>query len=71
VSLFVSGCTHHCEECFNEITWDFNYGKPFTEDEIKYILETLELSYENGLSLLGGEPFERVIKEGFFRYFGK
>jgi anaerobic ribonucleoside-triphosphate reductase activating protein len=64
VSLFVSGCTHHCEGCFNEITWDFNYGKPFTEVEIEYILKTLELPYVNGLTLLGGEPFEHINQRG-------
>lgn len=64
VSLFVSGCTHHCEGCFNETTWDFNSGKAFTEEEIKYILKTLELPYVNGISLLGGEPLERSNQRG-------
>jgi anaerobic ribonucleoside-triphosphate reductase activating protein len=64
VSLFISGCTHHCEGCFNEITWDFNYGKTFTEVEIEYILKTLELPYVNGLTLLGGEPFEHINQRG-------
>ena len=58
VSLFVSGCTHHCKECFNPETWDFNYGKPFGEDEIQTILGHLAKPYMKGLSLLGGEPFE-------------
>lgn len=58
VSLFVSGCTHHCKGCFNEIAWDFNYGKPFTEETIEEILEMLRPSYIKGLTLLGGEPFE-------------
>jgi anaerobic ribonucleoside-triphosphate reductase activating protein len=39
VSLFVSGCTHHCKGCFNEVTWDFNYGNPFTSQEIDLIIE--------------------------------
>lgn len=64
VSLFVSGCTHHCKGCFNEIAWDFNYGKVFTEEEIEMILKTLELPYISGLTLLGGEPFERTNQIG-------
>lgn len=58
VSLFVSGCTHHCPGCFNVATWDFHYGKEFTEETEKELLDALEPSYINGLSLLGGEPFE-------------
>lgn len=58
VSLFVSGCTHRCEECFNPETWDFNYGAPFGEAEIERILTLLSPDHIRGLSLLGGEPFE-------------
>ena len=58
VSLFVSGCTHHCEGCFNEIAWDFNYGEPFTEAVQQELLEALAPDYVQGLTLLGGEPFE-------------
>ncbi len=58
VSLFVSGCTHHCPGCFNPETWDFNYGEPFDSDVINEILEALEPTYIRGFSLLGGEPFE-------------
>ena len=58
VSLFVSGCTHHCPGCFNPETWDFNSGKPFDSDVINEILEALQPSYIHGFSLLGGEPFE-------------
>lgn len=58
VSLFVSGCTHHCEECFNPETWDFDYGAPFGEAEIEKILTLLSPDHIRGLSLLGGEPFE-------------
>ena len=64
VSLFVSGCTHHCKGCFNEVTWDFHYGKPFTEAEKQQILSYLDHEYIKGLSLLGGEPFERVNQQG-------
>ena len=58
VSLFVSGCTHHCPGCFNEVAWDFGYGKPFTEETIQTILDLLKPGYIRGLTLLGGEPFE-------------
>lgn len=58
VSLFVSGCTHHCEECFNPETWDFDYGALFGETEIEKILTLLSPDHIRGLSLLGGEPFE-------------
>ncbi len=59
VSLFVSGCTHHCEGCFNADTWDFGYGEPYTAAVEEEILELLAPDYVAGLSLLGGEPFER------------
>ena len=58
VSLFVSGCTHHCKNCFNDVAWDFGYGKPFTEETEEMLLKALEPDYVDGLSLLGGEPFE-------------
>lgn len=58
VSLFVSGCTHRCEECFNPETWDFSYGSPFGEEQIAQIISLLDKDHIRGLSLLGGEPFE-------------
>lgn len=58
VSLFVSGCTHHCPGCFNEVAWDFGYGELFTQQTIDTILQMLRPSYIRGLTLLGGEPFE-------------
>lgn len=58
VSLFVSGCTHHCKNCFNVQTWDFSFGSPFTKETEDMILNLLAPGYINGLSLLGGEPFE-------------
>ena len=57
-TLFVSGCTNHCEGCFQPQTWDFCYGKPFTADTEAEIFAELEKSYVDGLTLLGGEPFE-------------
>jgi anaerobic ribonucleoside-triphosphate reductase activating protein len=57
VSLFVSGCGHHCPECFNPETWDFQYGHPFGEEQVRLILRYLRPPHIRGLSLLGGEPF--------------
>ncbi len=58
VSLFVSGCTHHCKGCFNAEAWDFSYGTPYTEETEAEIIRFLAPDYVSGLSLLGGEPFE-------------
>lgn len=58
ISLFVSGCTHHCKGCFNEVAWDFDYGMPFTQETIDKILDMMRPGYIRGLTLLGGEPFE-------------
>ena len=58
VSLFVSGCTHHCKGCFNAEAWDFGYGQPYTEELEERILSALAPVYIKGFSLLGGEPFE-------------
>ncbi len=57
-SLFVSGCTHHCKNCFNEVAWDFDYGKPFTDAVAAEIIASCAPMYNSGLSLLGGEPME-------------
>ena len=64
VSVFVSGCNHKCENCFNRECWDFNYGKEFTNKEIDKILEELDHPYVAGLSLLGGEPLEHFNQKG-------
>ena len=58
ISLFVSGCTHHCKGCFNREAWDFDYGTSFTQQTIDEILKMLSPGYIKGLTLLGGEPFE-------------
>ena len=57
-SLFVSGCTHKCKGCFNSEAWDFKYGKPFTKEVEDEIILSLKEDFIDGLSLLGGEPFE-------------
>ena len=64
VSLFVSGCTHHCQNCFNQETWDFHYGREFTDTTTEEILDALKPSYIAGLSILGGEPFEHINQQG-------
>ena len=58
VSLFVSGCRNRCEGCFQPETWNFSHGKPFTAETEETILQALAPSYVEGLTLLGGEPFE-------------
>lgn len=76
VSLFVSGCRHHCKGCFNPETWDFAYGKPFDRQVIEHLLDLLAPDYIAGLTLLGGDPLERentqallpFVKEVRMRY---
>lgn len=58
ITLFVSGCTNHCKNCFQPQTWDFNFGEPFTKETEEKLLEMLKPDYINGLTLLGGEPME-------------
>lgn len=58
VSVFVSGCRHHCKGCFNQIAWDFKYGKEFNDQTIDEIIKDMDHDYIEGLSLLGGEPLE-------------
>lgn len=56
VSLFVSGCEHHCKNCFNTYTWNFDAGKPFTDETVDKILDLARPDHISGLSVLGGEP---------------
>lgn len=58
VTLFVSGCTHHCPGCFQPETWSFDYGQPFTQEAQQKIVSLLKPDYIEGLTLLGGEPLE-------------
>lgn len=67
VSIFVSGCNHHCKGCFNKEAWDFNYGQEFTEDTINEISEAMRPNYISGLTLLGGEPFEPINQKGLLK----
>ena len=71
VSLFVSGCGHHCKGCFNEIAWDFNYGKEFTSKTEELLLSYLENPAISGLTLLGGEPMEPVNQKALLPFIRK
>ena len=64
VSIFVSGCSHKCPGCFNDIAWPFEYGEEFTKEVEDEIIEACRNSYIKGLSLLGGEPFEKINQLG-------
>ncbi len=68
VSLFVSGCTHHCKGCFNPETWNFNYGDDFTPEVEDRVIEAMKPAYIKGLSLLGGEPFEPQNQEALLPF---
>lgn len=63
VSLFVSGCLNHCKGCFQPETWDFNYGKPYTKEAEQEIFDALRPEYIQGLTVLGGDPFEIANQE--------
>lgn len=67
VSVFVSGCNHHCKGCFNEKAWDFNYGNDFSDETIDGIINDLDKEYVTGLTLLGGEPLERENQKGLVK----
>ena len=68
LTLFVSGCTHHCPECFNPETWDFNYGEPFTEEVQDKMIEILKDESYQGLTLLGGEPMEMANQKALLPF---
>lgn len=68
VTLFVSGCTHRCQNCFNEETWDFHYGKPFTAETENELINALRPAYVKGLTLLGGEPLEYSNQQGLLPF---
>ncbi len=68
VSLFVSGCTRHCKNCFNSIAWDFHYGRPFDGAAEEEVMEALSPDYIAGLSLLGGDPMEPANQRGLLPF---
>ena len=71
ISLFVSGCTHHCKNCFNQVAWDFNYGEYFDEETQEKILRELNSSFISGISLLGGEPLEPENQKALYPFVQK
>ena len=71
ISLFVSGCTHRCKNCFNEVAWDFTYGNPFDEEVENKILNELASDYIAGISLLGGEPLEPLNQKALLPFLKK
>ena len=71
ISLFVSGCTHRCKNCFNQVAWDFSYGEPFNEAVEAQILKELDSGYITGLSLLGGEPLEPENQQALYPFIQK
>lgn len=71
VSLFVSGCTHHCKGCFNPETWDFDYGNIFDEKIQDEIISLMEPSYIRGLTVLGGEPMEKPNQKALLPFIEK
>ena len=68
VTLFVSGCTNRCKNCFQPQTWAFDYGQPFTAETEEALLQVLAPAYINGLTLLGGEPFEPENQRGLLPF---
>lgn len=71
VSIFVSGCNHHCKGCFNKEAWDFNYGEPFTQFTMSKIISYMEPSYVKGLTVLGGEPLDPKNQPGVLKLLRK
>lgn len=67
VVLFVSGCTHHCKGCFQPETWNFEYGQDYTQTTEDELIEALRPDFIDGLTLLGGEPFEPQNQEVLIR----
>lgn len=70
-SLFVSGCRRHCKNCFNSVAWDFQYGDPFTEKVQEMLIESMRPVYIDGLTVLGGEPFEPENQRGLLPFIRK
>lgn len=70
-SLFVSGCRNHCHGCFSEVTWDFDYGNEFTDIEANEIITACKRSYINGLTILGGDPFEPENQNALLPFIAK
>lgn len=57
MSVWTQGCPHHCKGCFNKITWNYEDGRVFTDDDLNYIIENINKNnIKRNLSILGGEP---------------
>lgn len=61
--LFVSGCTHHCLQCQNPITWNKNDGLVFDEAAKAELFAELEKSYVSGVTFSGGDPLAMYNRE--------
>lgn len=59
-TLFVSGCTHNCKDCFNKEQQDFNYGEEFTKEIEDEFIEYTKARQVKGVNILGGEPMQQV-----------
>ena len=70
-TLFVSGCTRHCKNCFNQKTWDFKFGNPFTSETEEYIFEVTSPDWVQGLTVLGGEPMELENQRALYPFLKK
>lgn len=67
VALYVSGCSFKCEGCHNKEAWDYNYGKPFTEETLISIIRNLSKKFIAGFSILGGEPLDENNRDDVFK----
>lgn len=70
-SLFVSGCTHHCKGCFNEVAWPFDYGQPFTTEVQDVLIAESNKPFIDGITILGGEPMEIRNQEALLPFLEK
>ncbi len=66
-TIFVSGCSHHCKNCFQPETWSFSYGEEFSPEVEAKVLASLDDAFVDGLTFLGGEPMEPQNQEGLLQ----
>lgn len=64
VVLWLSGCTHHCYNCQNPITWDENDGLIFDKSAKEELFRELGKDYISGLTLSGGDPLHEANLDG-------
>lgn len=65
--VWCSGCEHHCRNCQNPETWDYDYGHEITKDEVRYILDSIHPSWISGVTFSGGDPLHPKNREGVLR----